>query len=851
MTQAFDSVAAISRILTEHGPLDEDDVIARIRAEGEDPEKGPGPVINEMLCPARQLTDDRWVWLPTVLLGRVFTHRVRADEVAHDLLTVTPDLDPITELCLHEEYQQLADGSPVSVVLAEYDHELLRQRGIPPEVIDPLGALLLPPGTLSGLGAADSDLVGVRLSVSGLVIERVAAVQSPTDVGERLAATLDADEPTFLDSAVWTVCVDDPAVFTEPLPPLREIIDDCGLVHDDDWLAPPGFDFERWRFERDCERLIRRYGLEPDDALALRTLVAVYDHMSAVLDAAIDADEVPDDSSDAAGDDETPPDDPDGYRALVAAFGSALSDPLLAELLVNETVGRGGAPAALGLFAETLEPQVAHTARVAYRWLRAVALEQTGDVASAEREYLAAESMNTDWPPTLLDLARFASDRGDAERGLALLRRAGAGPDHPLTQILEQHRATPRTDVGRNDACWCGSGRKYKKCHLGHEQLSLDDRVGWLYLKACHHVFLTDWRELLEEAAEARAIHGTADAKLPPGVDDPLLIDTVLFEGGAFADFLAKRGSLLPDDERLLADQWLLVDRSVFEVEQVHRGQGIEVRDVRTGDVLEVRERTASGQLRPGQLICTRVVPAGQTHRFFGGVEPVALHERDRLIDLLDSEPDPVDLVEFLSRRFAPPTLVNTEGDALTMCEATVKVGDSARIEALLDDAFDRADDEPHWIEHVTTNGMQRISATVALEGDQLRVHTNSEQRMDRVLAVLTRLDPSATVLDDVRQPVRDVHEAAELAQQMPTPGAGAFDPDDPQIAEALDGFIREYETAWLDEPIPALDGHTPRQAADDPTRRADLIKLLDSFPVVDGSTGMDADRLRAALGLR
>ncbi len=26
-------------------------------------------------------------------------------------------------------------------------------------------------------------------------------------------------------------------------------------------------------------------------------------------------------------------------------------------------------------------------------------------------------------------------------------------------------------DLGRNDLCWCGSGKKYKKCHLdGDEQ---------------------------------------------------------------------------------------------------------------------------------------------------------------------------------------------------------------------------------------------------------------------------------------------------------------------------------------------------------------------------------------------
>ena len=90
------------------------------------------------------------------------------------------------------------------------------------------------------------------------------------------------------------------------------------------------------------------------------------------------------------------------------------------------------------------------------------------------------------------------------------------------------------------------------------------------------------------------------------------------------------RGSLLPDDERLLAEQWLLVERSVFEVEHVHPGHGVTVRDVRTGDTHELRERAASRHLKPGLLVCARVVPAGDTMQFFGGLEPVGLHERDR-----------------------------------------------------------------------------------------------------------------------------------------------------------------------------------------------------------------------------
>jgi hypothetical protein len=859
VAEAFDATRTLPRILAEHGPLHEDDIARRLRDSGvADPDTVLDEILDETECPVRQLVDHRWVWLPTVLAGRVFTHRLGADEAAHDVLTVTPNLDPITALCEHEQYGRLADGSAARIVLAGFDEELLEQRGIPLEVVDPLGALLLAPGTLVALGVAEGDLVGVRLTAQGLVVERVTAPpRSPgvgAAVGGRLAATLDADEPVYFDAAVWTACVEDPAVFTEPLPPLCEIVDDHGLAHHGEWLAPGGFDFACWRFERGCAALAERYDLDSDDAFALYTLVKLYDQMSLLLIDSAAADEPLEDALAAAGEGaETP--EVDRFVDLVGELGAELADPLLAELLLAETVGTGraGAPA-LGVFAEVLEPKVPRAARVAFRWLRAVALERIGDVDAAERELLAAESMNTDWPLPLFDLARIASDRGDVERGLALLRRAGAGPDHPLVELLERHRAEPRRDLGRNEPCWCGSGRKYKKCHLGREELPLAERAGWLYAKAGQHALLTGWNDLLVEAGYQRCRYADDDPDaLTAALDDPLVLDAVLFEGGAFAEFLQMRGSLLPDDERLLAQQWLLVGRSLFEVEQVHRGQGVTVRDVRTGDTHEVRERAASRQLKPGQLVCARVVPAGDTMQFFGGLEPVALHERDPLIDLLDTGPDAVTMVAHLSRRFAPPALANTEGDPLAICEATVRVGDPAGIEAALDDTYDRVDGEPpRWFEHVTTQGMLRIRAALVLDSDTLRVEANSEKRMDRVLATLTRLDPAMSVLDDSRRPVRDAREAAELAKQMPMTGEDALDPDEPELVAFLDEFIRDYETKWLDEPIPALDGHTPRQAADDPTRRGDLIKLLDTFPAAKASRGgMDADRLRAALGLR
>src|SRR5438874_9448448 len=90
VAEAIDPMQSVERILTEHGPLPEDDIARRLRDSGvADPGSLLADALDEIECPARQLVDDRWVWLPTLLAGRVFTHRLGADEIAHDMLTVT------------------------------------------------------------------------------------------------------------------------------------------------------------------------------------------------------------------------------------------------------------------------------------------------------------------------------------------------------------------------------------------------------------------------------------------------------------------------------------------------------------------------------------------------------------------------------------------------------------------------------------------------------------------------------------------------------------------------------------------------------------------------------------------
>jgi tetratricopeptide (TPR) repeat protein len=645
VADSLGSTAALIQMLTEHGPLPEGDIWQRLRAIGEpDPEYTFAEFLGEIGDAAGLLSDGRWAWLPTLLAGRIFTHRLGADELAHDILTVTPDLDPVTSLCANKEFGRFSDGSSVVIAVPMFDRELLDELNIPLDVVDASGALVLPPGTLAALNVGPGALVGLRLTAQGLSVEQVGATVD-ADLGAGLAALLTDDQPIDVSAAVWSACVDDPTLFLEALEPLGEIVDDAGLACDGEWLAPAGFDFPAWRVTQASGALAERYGLDPDEASAVRTLLQLHEQMvDAIEDIAED---------DAAGEEAEMSALPI-LDEFTAELGSVLADPAAAEAFLAEALiaGRSGA-AALGLFAETLEPHVTRPARVAFRWLQAIALERTDLVAEAEQALLAAESMDTDWAPALYDLARFAADRGDAERALSLLRRAGCGPDDPMVRLVQQYLAAPRSDVGRNDVCWCGSGRKYKKCHLGREQLALQDRAGWLYIKAVQHTLQSVWRDLVSDVEDVRTYYADSDAEST----DAVVLDSVLFEGGAFAEFLALRGFLLPDDERELAGQWLRTTRSVFEVETVSRRGGLTVRDVRTEKSHQVQEPAEAPAVKIGQLACARLLPAGSATYCFGGLEPVAVDERDALLALLDSEPDPVDLVAALSRRFAGAAL--------------------------------------------------------------------------------------------------------------------------------------------------------------------------------------------------
>jgi tetratricopeptide (TPR) repeat protein len=840
---------ALLDVLADGRPRDVDEIAAALAQRGHDLGPDPQDVVTEVLLmdglgPVTAIDGERgerYVYLPALLRERVFTHRVSELEVAHDYLSLDVDFEAIALLSEEDRYATLTDGTALVEALAGLDDELLDERGIPGEAIG-MSAWLLPAGTLARLGIVAGELAAVTVRDDGFELDT--AVGSAADP----ALPPPPQTPVEIGGLVASVCAADPDAFGTPARPLRELLEDAGYSTNGDYVAATGFDFDAWRNGMRVDRIADVHRLEPDEAWAVVALDALHRPLQEIVDAlaATAPDAVDGLLADGAPISPLGPGEPDKRRVADALL--PLAEPVVAEAAAAEILGTGRANAtALAILADSVEPGLARGVRASMRWLRARALERLGRVVAAEQAYERVLTLDPGYPPALYALAQLASERGDAERGLALLRRAGAPADDGLVALLEAFRPTARTDIGRNQPCWCGSGRKYKVCHLHKESRPLEDRAAWLYQKAAAYLRDGPWRLDALQLAEIRSEHLTAPHALWEALNEPLIGDALLFEAGAFAEYLAERGVLLPEDERLLAEQWLLCERSVWEVESVIVGTGFRARDLRTGDQVDVRERSGSRSLKAGMLICARIVPAGETMQCFGGIEIVSMRERDRLLELFDAEYGPAELVEVLSAKYAPPTLQNTEGEPMLQCEAVVRPSDPVRFPHALDERYEPSGEGGEWMELVVTHGMQRVRASIRRDGDDFIVEANSAARYERALGVLREIDPDLQIVSERRTTAGAMLAKARAAG--PRSGA-ALDPDDPAVAAALEQMVLQFEASWLDEPVPALGNVTPRQAADDPTRRPDLIRLLDSFPDTGDTRQMSPSRLRAALGL-
>jgi tetratricopeptide (TPR) repeat protein len=621
------------------GPLAEDDVLSRLAAAGM-------PLSREDLAELRDreylplvwmLSDERLADVRVLLSGKVFTHRLSSTEIEHDLVAVSPDLQPVAMLTDGPELFEI-DGTATDVIV--------NGPGITAGEVFPVAA-----GALTG--ARPGDLIGLRVGSGGAALDlRIDPGETPSSLLEKLRGAVRDDEgeirPVFLFEAVYQLCADDPALFLWPLAPLGELVEAAGLAMWGDYLAPTGFDVRGWLISGDVDAIQAIYGLSAELARAIVELG------SEIRATAMLSDMFPDSQE-----------RQETVAAATATVLAALHVPDVGSALSVQVLKADAYAAAdLASWVDQQRPAAPPRARPTLFWLQGTALRRSGEMLEAESSFQAALDLDPRYRPALLDLADIASDRGERDRAISLLRRADVADDDPMLVLLESLDPQAGPQLGRNDPCWCGSGRKFKQCHLNRPtELSPDDRARWLYFKATSFVRNGALQSLIIDLAAIREPERDdpdEDGLLEALENDPLAADVALFEGGGLEEFLMQRGKLLPGADLDLATSWIAVSRSVYAIEGMGVGTNVILRDLRTGEAIEVGGLPEMAPIRAGRHLCARLLPVGAELRAFGGIEPVTDERAGSLIEVLDEIDDVLD--ECLEREI-PDALLEVVAD--------------------------------------------------------------------------------------------------------------------------------------------------------------------------------------------
>lgn len=817
----------------------------------------------------RRLHDGRWVVPAQLLEQAIFTHRPTPQETAHDALALLPDLAPVMAVGVFG--LRMAEGTPLANL---WDAEAGTLTGI-----DTDAALQGPPGWLGG--ADGGTLLHIRLMERTIEVTwgpepNATTRMSSRCIVETVRRELDDQRrdvllglpPTVaLAEVLLKMLVGAPEILREPLAPLAELFDGTGLEVHRGWVGHTGTDWEMLDEFMDFD--------DDWDDVGVEHLAALPGELTE--DDILDLEDDDEDALSARLADELGlrEGEMQGLQIVLGAYelhryGHAIQDPAMLDRLATLTCEPGVA-SVLAVFApreEGFEPFLSDIERGAQgsaaagpRFVSAACAEARDDVLEAERRLQSALAADPAYRPAAIELARYRTDRGAYGDALRLLRGAGVPPDDPERAWLEEVGTSAIPKVGRNDPCPCGSGRKYKTCHLGREAdagfvdpaRALLHKL-WLWLEQPPgRRLIGDLKlEVVPDSARPQRDEDERD-----GIDGPILDDVILFDRGEIERFLRVRDVLLPESESELGRSWLETRRSLYEVRAVQAGTGLTVQDLLSdGREIELHDRSLSRQVERLDLLCLRLVADGS-----GGQTPSAgllipRGQRARLTEIIRTG-DPMSLLRWLARPQAMPELANMEGEPLRLVTITYRVPDPDAAAVALGRKLEEAS-QGRFVEKIERNGQDWIRGSITLDGDVATLEANSTRRADRLERTLRRAAPGSRLIRREEQGMEEAMEAYQEADRDTETTAADTSIDlasNPDVAAALDQVMRQYEARWVDEAIPALGGLTPRQALKDAVMRRELESLLADMEWQLGRGGagatMDPHRIRVLLGIR
>jgi hypothetical protein len=333
------------------------------------------------------------------------------------------------------------------------------------------------------------------------------------------------------------------------------------------------------------------------------------------------------------------------------------------------------------------------------------------------------------------------------------------------------------------------------------------------------------------------------------GFHEWLVFDCPLDGGGTIVErFLTRMGAGFRSGERRYLERMRLSHLRLYEIQAVQRDEGFDVLDLWAKKRLRVREHLATHQLVQWDVLAARVIIGPEGEPVLDGSPYLyPAREKDRILRVLrrlgrslqGKLPGSDETTFFKSIGMVfhdlwlelvvlrpPPALVTAEGDEVVLCRAVFDVHDRAALMAALakHSELERQDDGSYaWLaEGADEAGFRRGFGTFVLDKARIVLETTSRQRAERGRALLEAIPGPAVVYRATssesvqraieRRPARSARPEAEVPAEA---------------AEIVQAFYERHYRGWLDEPLPALAGRTPREAARLKSARPKIVALL------------------------
>ena len=426
---------------------------------------------------------------------------------------------------------------------------------------------------------------------------------------------------------------------------------------------------------------------------------------------------------------------------------------------------------------------------------------------------------------------------------------------------------------GRNDPCPCGSGKKYKYCCLKTEPAqtaqAANDRteavsraIHWLmskYSRAVREALAEGFFGHLNDDEYARLQEQQGDffSAIMVNAMEWLLAEgslTISGQARRVADLLLGRGGpLFPVEQRQWLEGLTSTPLGLYEVIAVVPGESLRLKNLlfpEQAPVL-VREKAGSRDAVKFDLLAARILPVDAHYELSGAVYSIPRHRSLELIAELRQElegvaPDspevkailgviiPAYWLELFTRAFELPDLVDyATGDPLLWITDHYRVQDWEALDAVMAGQAEvegnRAEGWARLFEGADGQRRSRLTLDPDRRPDRLKVSYYTQQYADEGRPWFEGIAGGAVVFIS-----REIADPKQLLS--PTPPGNVPEPVAPVplspevITDVIEQQLRQWYADWADQPLPALDDRTPREAIQTPEGLEQVKFLLHTY---------------------